>query len=175
VGKTICLDLDGVVTDLVGGINRELDVRGMSGFDYSDWVITPFEDDLTREIFGDRLFWRNLKPFVDSWYAVNDWWSSGHDVFFVTARFSDAAIRSARPWLDMWGFQYSDLFFCDMGDKSGLVEMLKADVMVEDNPNEVRLLREAGVDAFLMRAWYNSEFWEDFPSIGSLLEVVVDA
>jgi len=52
---------------------------------------------------------------------------------------------------------------------------LKADVMVEDNPYEVRALRDAGVDCLLMRAWYNSEFWEDFPSVGSLLEVVVDA
>jgi len=55
------------------------------------------------------------------------------------------------------------------------VKRLGADVMVEDNPHEVRLLREAGVDAYLMRAWYNSEFWEEFPSVGSLLEVVVDA
>ena len=174
MGKTICLDLDGVVSDLVGSINKELDVRGMSDFDYADWVISPYEDDLTREIFGSRVFWRNLKPFVDSWYAVNDWWGCGHDVFFVTARYSDAAVRWARPWLDMWGFQYSDLYFAEMGDKSAMVKRLGADVMVEDNPHEVVLLREAGVDALLMRAWYNSEFWEDFPSVGVLSEVVVD-
>lgn len=174
MGKTICLDLDGVVADIVGSINKELTVRGLSDFDYAHWLVGVFEDDLTREIFGSRVFWRNLKPFVDSWYTVNDWWSCGHDVFFVTARYSDAAIRWARPWLDMWNVQYSDVFFCEMGDKSAMVKRLGADVMVDDNPYEVRALREAGVDALLMRAWYNSEFWEDFPSVGVLSEVVVD-
>lgn len=175
MAKTICLDLDGVVTDLVAGINRELDVRGMSDFDYAHWVVGVFEDDLTEEIFGSPVFWKNLRPFVDSWYAVNDWWANGHDVFFVTARYSDAARRWARPWLDMWNFQYSDVFFADMGSKAEVVVRLGADVMVEDNPYEVRLLREAGVECSLMRAWYNSQFWEDFPTVGSLLEVVVDA
>jgi len=170
----ICLDLDGVVADLVGGINKELDVRGLAGFDYAHWVVGVFEDDLTREIFGSAVFWRNLKPFVDSWYAVNDWWAVGHDVFFVTARYSDVSRRWVRPWLDMWNLQYSDVFFAEMGSKAEVVSRLGAEVMVEDNPYEVRALRDAGVDCLLMRAWYNSQFWEDVPSVGSLLEVVVD-
>jgi hypothetical protein len=45
--------------------------------------------------------------------------------------------------------------------------------MVEDNPYEVRALRDGDVDCYLMRAWYNSQFWEDFPSVGCLSEVVL--
>jgi hypothetical protein len=171
----ICLDLDGVVADLVAGINKELDVRGLSDFDYAHWIVGVFEDDLTREIFGSPVFWKNLRPFVDSWYAVNDWWGVGHEVFFVTARYSDVSRRWVRPWLDMWNFQYSDVFFAEMGSKAEVVSRLGCEVMVEDNPYEVRALRDAGVDCLLMRAWYNSQFWEDVPSVGSLLEVVVDA
>jgi len=172
--STICLDLDGVVADLVGGINKELDVRGLSGFDYAHWIVGVFEDDLTREIFHRGVFWKNLKPFVDSWYAVNDWWAVGHDVFFVTARYSDVSRRWVRPWLDMWNVQYSDVFFTDMGDKADLVKRLGAEFMVEDNPYEARKIVEAGTDCFLMRAWYNSQFWDDFDTIGALSEVVVD-
>jgi len=51
---------------------------------------------------------------------------------------------------------------------------LGAEFMVEDNPYEARKIVESGTDCFLMRAWYNSQFWDEFDSVGSLLEVVVD-
>lgn len=173
MSKAICLDVDGVVSDLVGGINRELDKRGLLDFDYAHWVVGVFEDELTREIFGDAAFWMNLKPFVDSWYQVNEWWADGYDIFLVTARYSEVAKRMLLPWLDAWRVQYSQVFFKDMGSKLEIVSELDPVFMVEDNPYEVRALRDGGVDCYLMRAWYNSQFWEDFPSIGCLSEVVL--
>lgn len=167
----ICLDIDGVIADIAGGINRKLDKLGVENYDYAHWLIGLSDDNLYPTVFSDYNFWRNLKPFTDAWYAVNGWWERGYDVHLITARSSPESMNTAFSWLEDWRFQYSSLHFVEMGKKVETVKDLNGDVFVEDNPYELKIVQDAGVRCFLRRAWYNSPHWESFDSISSLLEV----
>jgi hypothetical protein len=171
---SICLDIDGVVSDICAGLNYELEVkRGIFDVDYSEWLIGSYEDDLTKEIFGSQLFWKNLKPFDDAWYQINKWWSLGYDIHFVTARLNPAGKDILPVWLEDWRIQYSNFHFAAAGAKIDIISGIDPIFVIEDNPHEVAVLNHYGVPCFLRRAWYNSEFWEDMDSVGSLLEISV--
>lgn len=168
----ICLDVDGVISDICAGLNNELEnKRGIVNYDYSDWLITPFEDSLSDEIFGSGLFWKNLKPFYDAWYQVNNWWALGWDIHLVTARYSTVSKEALPIWLDDWRLQYSQIHFADMGNKIEIIKEINPVFVVEDNPHEIIKVSESGYKCYLRRAWYNSEYWEDLDSIGSLLDI----
>lgn len=168
----ICLDIDGVVSDICAGINYELEIkREMFDYDYSDWIIGSFEDNLTKEIFGSKVFWKNLKPFNDSWYQINHWWSLGFDIHLVTSRFNPAGKEVLPVWLEEWRLQYSQFHFAKAGEKINVIKDLNPAFIVEDNPHEINILLDGGYKCYLRRAWYNSEYWEDIESIGSLLDI----
>lgn len=169
--KNICLDIDGVIADIAGGINRSLEKVGVVNYDYSDWLMTEFEDELSNSVMANSVFWKNLKPFSDAWYQVNDWWSNGCDIYLVTSRRSSHSRDILSQWLDDWKIQYSQYIFADMGQKSNVIKELNPIFAVEDNYNEVSLLVNNGVNCYMRRAWYNSEYWEDFETIGSLFEL----
>lgn len=173
MSKTVCFDVDGVIADIAGGINLSLERLGIEDYDYAHWLVGVFEDDLSSRVFGDVLFWKNLKPFVSSWYAVNELWGRGFDVVFVTGRYSDVSRKCLLPWLDSWKFQYSNVVFCDIGSKLDVVLDLGGEFLVEDNPYEVRSVVDGGCRGVLMRSWYNREFWDVFESVGSLLDLKV--
>jgi hypothetical protein len=104
---------------------------------------------------------------------VNSLWGRGFDVVFVTARSSDASRGCVHDWLDDWKFQYSDVVFADVGSKIDVLRDCGGLFLVEDNPYEVRSVVDGGGKAFLRRAWYNSQFWDDFDSVGSLFDLEV--
>jgi uncharacterized HAD superfamily protein len=169
---TICLDVDGVVTDICASLNRELeDKRGIFNYDYSDWLITPFENNLTKEIFSSKTFWKNMKPFADAWYCINHWWSMGHDINLITARMNPSGRDTLEEWLYNWRISYNNIYFSKMGEKLDVIKDMDPIFMIEDNPHEVMKIKEAGIRSLLRRGWYNSEYWEDLDSIGSLYEV----
>jgi acid phosphatase class B len=122
----------------------------------------------------DLLFWKNLKPFEDAWYQVNKWFAKGNDVYIVTARRSDASMSVTQQWLDEWQISTMTPIFCNMGEKHNVINDLNAEFIVEDNPNEVITLLEEGHNAFLRRAWYNKKYWNQLPTIGSLLELEIN-
>ena len=43
--------------------------------------------------------------------------------------------------------------------------------VVEDNPNEVQILIDNGVNAFLRKQWYNEPYWETLPTIETLYDI----
>lgn len=170
--SNICLDVDGVIADICAGINNELEIkRGMYNYDYTDWLISKYESSLTKEIFGSKVFWKNLKPFDDAWYVINNWWTLGHDIHLVTARLDPAGRKVLFEWLDDWRIQYNNVHFASMGEKIDVIRDLDPLFVVEDNPHEVALIKQGGYECFLRRAWYNSEYWEDYDTIGSLFDI----
>lgn len=171
MGKSICLDVDGVIADIAGGINRSLEKMGIVNYDYSHWLTTYHDDDLILEVMDNKLFWKNLKPFDDAWYQINNWWSLGYDIYLVTSRRSESSQSMLPVWLDEWKIQYNRYYFTDMGAKIDVIKDLDPLFVVEDNYNEIKVLTENGVNCFMRRAWYNSEYWEDYESIGSLFEI----
>lgn len=172
--KKIALDLDGVIADISYGIDLALEKRGIEDYDYSGWLITYHECNLSNSIMNNSLFWKNLKPLSDAWYQVNTWFSEGYDVYIVTARRTKYSIEITEDWLNSWRINTMQPIFCNMGEKHKVIEEINPLFMVEDNPNEVMTLREAGVNAFLRRAWYNRPYWEKLPSIGNLLEMKIN-
>jgi 5'(3')-deoxyribonucleotidase len=172
--KVIALDLDGVIADIDEALKIELSQRGHADYDFTDWLTTYHECDLSNEIMTPELFWRNLKPFSDSWHQVNKWFSKGHDVYIVTARRTEGSIGATQKWLDEWKINTMNPIFCQMGQKHQAIADLNPEFIVEDNPNEVISLLDKGYNAFLRRAWYNEKYWEALPSIGSLLELKIN-
>jgi uncharacterized HAD superfamily protein len=171
---TICLDIDGVISDICAGINYELEIiRNLQNVDYSDWLIGMHQSEITKDVFGSKTFWKNLKPFDDAWYQINNWWGLGFDIHLVTSR-RDPVGRDALPnWLEDWRIQYSQIHFANQGEKINVIKELKPIFVVEDNPFEVKSISNNGFKSYMRRAWYNSEYWEDFETVGSLLEIKV--
>lgn len=176
--KSVCLDFEGVVCDIVGGVCYEKDRPDPSDFDrYSDHYYEWFagsdlnnldenSDEIRDQFYSDYLFWKNLKPFVSSWYAINQWWSKGYDIFLLTS-VSEIWVSE---WLDMWKLQWSQLISCYDYPKMNVVSDNSFDLVVLNNPDDVASARRFGVNAFLYRAWYNSPYWDHVDSVGSLME-----
>lgn len=174
MNKVIALDLDGVISDIGQSLDIELEKRGYQDYDYSQWLITHHECDLSNEIMQPKLFWKNMIPFKDAWHQVNYWFDKSYDVHIVTARRTDASISATQDWLDGWRINTMKPIFCKMGEKHNIINELKPLFVVEDNPNEVITLLEEGNNAYLRKAWYNQEYWNKLPSIGSLLELEIN-
>lgn len=174
MNKKIVLDLDGVIADIDGAISEILLSRGVADYDYSNWLITHHECELSNEIMGNSLFWKNLQPLSDAWYQVNYWFSSGYDVYIVTARRTDASISVTEKWLDDWKISTMPPIFAKMGEKHNIINELNPLFVVEDNPHEVRTLIKEGHKAYLRKAWYNREYWAELPTINSLSELKIN-
>lgn len=172
--KVVALDLDGVIADISEALNVELEERGHFDYDFTDWLITHHECELSDEIMSKSLFWRNLQPFQDAWHQVNKWFSDGHDIYIVTARRSPASIEVTEQWLDEWRISTMKPIFCKMGEKHNIINELKPAFVVEDNPNEVMTLLEEGNQAYLRKAWYNKKYWNKLPTISSFLELEIN-
>lgn len=174
MNKVIALDLDGVIADIGEALNTALEERGHFDYDYTEWLTTHHECELSDEIMDNSVFWRNLKPFEDAWHQVNKWFSDSHDVYIVTARRSKSSISVTERWLDEWRINTMRPIFCKMGEKHNIIKELNPEFVVEDNPNEVITLLEEGHNAFLRKAWYNRKYWNQLPTIGSLLELEIN-
>jgi 5'(3')-deoxyribonucleotidase len=171
MNKIIALDLDGVIADIDTAILEHLSARGLDDYDYKDWLITHHHCDLSDDIMGTSLFWKNLKPLQDAWYQVNHWFAIGYDVYVVTARRTDASISVTQQWLDDWKINTMTPIFAKMGEKHNIINDLNPIFVVEDNPHEVATLIEEGHTAYLRKAWYNQEFWNRMPTINNLSEL----
>lgn len=172
--RTIVLDLDGVISNIALAIDEWLENKegiDPNECDYSSWLITDSKDEKAMSIFNNPLFWKNMKPYDDSWHRVNEWFYDGVDVHIVTARRCEAAINQTQPWLDMWRINTMPPVFANINRKHEIIEVLKPQFVVEDNPHEVSALRSHGIDAYLRKQWYNKEFWNDLPTIDGLWDI----
>ena len=166
----IVLDLDGVVADIAFGIDKRVD----KGTDYSKWLIENNCDDVAMSIFNDPIFWKNLKPFADAWHEINFWFSKGIDVYIVTARRTEASVQSTEKWLDQWRINTMRPIFTNIGEKYKVIKELNPEFVVEDNPNEIEILENHGINCFMRNAWYNQHRKKDFKNINTLYELRVN-
>lgn len=174
MNNTIVLDLDGVISDIVTSLEDWLwhsDGIERGETDYSSWLISDSKDDNAMKIFNNPLFWKNMKPYEDAWHQVNYWFNKGVDVHIVTARRCEAAMAETQPWLDLWRIDTMPPIFTNIHEKHHVIEKLNPMFVVEDNPNEVAILRSEGIDARLRKQWYNKEFWNEFPTIDTLYDL----
>jgi uncharacterized HAD superfamily protein len=158
MSKTICLDFDGVITD-IGASLKNYANRDLIDFDpvhIGEALLTPDGVDYLEYIFEDPLFWRTLKPIKSSWHTINSWFMSDYDIVFVTARRSSTSVGEMIPWLDRWQVMYSDIIVCDMGYKYEHLLKLNPVLYVDDNPSEIKKInKETNVKSFVIKHWYN--------------------
>lgn len=170
--KVIALDLDGVLTDIGSQILKSVPNE------YSVQLITDalfnVEANHLNDVFENPLFWRNLKPIKDSWHCVNKWFSSGYDVFFVTARRSSNSIDEIANWLEGWKIGYNDFIVTDQMGKHDVIKKLGACLYVDDNPFEIEKIRSIlDIDAFVMKTWYNEKIINKLPFVESLAHITI--
>jgi hypothetical protein len=172
VNKAIVLDLDGVIANIDKSVSDHLFyTHGVSDEDYGSWFTTNTTDENALNLFRDKLFWRNMKPFEDAYFQVNYWFSLGIDVNIVTARKQPAAIEETAPWLDMWRINTSRPRFSEFGKKIDIIKQIDPLFVVEDNPHEIEILQEHGIKCYLRAAWYNQDYWNKMDTIESLFEI----
>jgi 5'(3')-deoxyribonucleotidase len=171
--KTIALDLDGVIADIDTAISDYIHNNPDIDKDYSSWLISDTVNEDALNLFSNKLFWKNLKPFEDSWHQVNNWFSSDIDVHIVTARRSEASVSMTEPWLDGWRINTLRPKFAMLSKKHEVISEINPIFAVEDNPYEVISLRDHGINCYLRKAWYNQPFWNEVPCIENLYELEI--
>ena len=170
--KNIVLDLDGVIADISSSIDEYIAGTGVKEhYDYTHWLTSDNDDKEAMKLFNDPLFWKNLKPYEDAWHQVNKWFSDGIDVHIVTARRCEAAIQNTVSWLDGWRIGTLTPVFTGIHQKYEVIKDINPQFVVEDNPNEVQILINNGVNAFLRKQWYNEPYWETLPTIETLYDI----
>lgn len=148
------LDIDGVVCDFLVGARALADKLDIDVSDRElvlDYESLPNEYE---EVLEDYPFWLNMKPIRSSWHVVNDLFSKGHDVYFITSRGKESAILVTCRWLFEWNFMYSDVSFTNGKGKVDLYKELELDIFVDDNPEVVSDITEIGLGV-LMNQVYN--------------------
>jgi hypothetical protein len=171
MNKIIVLDLDGVIADIESSIENYITGTGTPDFvDYTDWLITDNSDKDALEMFNNKIFWEDMLPYKDAWHKVNEWFSEGVDVHIVTARRCDAAINATQAWLDKWKINTMIPHFSNINEKHNIIKDLNPQFVVEDNPNEVKILLDKGINTFLRKQWYNKKYWDLLPTVENLYD-----
>lgn len=174
--QNICLDLDGIITDIGSQVTKYMNKIGLESdpLHVGEALLTPDGVDHLEHIFQDVLFWRNLLPIENSWYTINKWYSAGYDIVFVTARSSDTSKNEIQSWLDGWSVYYSSFVTTDMYHKYEILEKYKPILFVDDNPNEINtVLSHSNIDCRVMKAWYNEHLIGDLPSVSKLSDIKI--
>lgn len=177
MSKKICLDLDGVITD-IGQQLKEYMVAtdvDVDPYNVGEVLLTPYSAEYMDYAFQDPLFWRNMKPVDISWHCINDWFSNSYDIIFVTARRSDASINEIANWLDGWEVLYNDFIICDMLEKYLILQEINPLLFIDDNPHEISsVVKNTNVPAYALRTWYNQHLInDDIDFVDSLLEIKI--
>lgn len=172
VNKSIVLDLDGVIADIDKSVSNYLQQDGsVDDPSYAEWFTTNTKNPEALKLFGNSLFWKNIKPFSDAFFQINYWASIGYEINVVTARRQEASVKEAMPWLNKWHIEIHEIYFAEYGKKIDIVKNIDPIFVVEDNPEEIKVLESCGVKCFLRAAWYNQSSWNDFTTIESLYDI----
>ena len=164
MNKTIVVDLDGVVANIITPLSEIFD-----GENYSQLILlNQYEN-----IEDDFLFWKNLQPFEDSWHQVNKWFSDAHDVHLVSDRASKKSRLQIDSWLDGWRINTMIPIQAIFESKCDAIKELDPDIVIDDNPFIVKSLINDGINAILRQAWYNQDSWDILPTVRTLYEVTL--
>ena len=156
----IGLDLDGVIADARAETqHRFLKDHGAEEWDrVKDYFHTSkapgVPEGWMRAQFDDPTYWLNIKPFQDGWLMANKWFSQGHDVLIVTARYAEER-HLTEQWLEDWDIIVSDVIFSPLGQKHEVASEEGLQIFVEDNPDEAATVADHVGASFLVDAPYN--------------------
>lgn len=151
------VDLDGVVADFIAGLKpiaaewlgvREEDLPDDVSYGLDEWKLVDYCA-LHRFAVTRRDLFRRLSPLPGAPAALRRLAQRGLHIRIITHRlfidhFHEQAVSQTVGWLEAHGIPYRDL--CFMKDKAAV----GADLYLEDSPENIRALRGAGCEVFIM-------------------------
>jgi hypothetical protein len=158
----IGLDIDGVLSDFIGGIRAEYPF----GMDDPESWNTPRIRDMFEIIKNNESFWLGLKPLVDPKKIPFE------PACYITFRATPASIT--QQWLDNYEFPRAPLISLEIHGSSK-VEAAKdqnLDVFVDDRYETFLELNAAGIFCYLMDAPHNRKYNVGFRRIFDLREIL---
>lgn len=173
----IGLDIDNVITDFNGGMMKEYLIedknkrnrgivnpksahltRGM--FDWSDEEVENFHIENMERIAKDFSLRRNCKKYMDK--LLDD----GHKLCLITNRqfpHYKNAKKTTIDWLKKHDVNYTKLILSKSPDKTKECKENNIDIMIDDRPDQCKLMRAQGINVMLMLTKYNRVEKEDLP------------
>lgn len=160
----IGIDLDGVIADLTTELVYRLDKIGIKTNPYR-WKSLRLENEIDgvsadwmAEQINDPLFYMNVPAYEDAFYAINEWFYSGNDVYIITTRPTDC-LDVSQDWLDQWGIPYNNIYAgIKHREKIEVINDLNIAAMVEDNPEECEVIVETGINTFIISRSWNRDY-----------------
>lgn len=151
------VDLDGVVADFLGGLKpvaaEWLGVPADSltdnvSYGLEEWGLNSYRD-LHRFAVTQRQIFTALRPLPGAPAVLRRLSARGIHIRIITHRlfiehFHAEAVQQTTAWLEHHGIPYRDL--CFMKDKAAV----GADLYLEDSPENICALREAGCEVIIM-------------------------
>jgi len=115
---------------------------------------------LQQEVYFEHPEWhRHLKPMPGALEVVNNLLQDKHTLFCITSRTTEA-VSLAKQWLVR---EHIDVPLYDMSshiDKTKVVEDLKANVFIDDDPQYLEPMIDVVEHLFLFSWTYNQEYDE---------------
>lgn len=170
MNKNIVLNLDGVIADIDTSVSEYLHYDCGISLDYSKWITTNTKDKEALHLFSKKIFWKNLKPFEDSWYKCNEWFSKNIDIHIISTR-KEEIKQITDSWLDEWGIGYNKIHYCNFGKKLDVISSINPVFVIENNPSEIKKIEKAGFKCYLRKSWYNKTHWKTMDSVDSLYDI----
>lgn len=170
--KRIGIDLDNTVADYMSGAVPLLKEHYNLEPDYSIQATTIEEifglnketrpSNMRQHLYEDLHLFRQLpKIEPDVEHLTHELYRrSDCKVYFITARSrTPTIVEDTTTWLIKNGFLFDDLFFTDR--KADLCQMMKIDVMFEDEVGQLLNLRRTGIDCVVLDQPWNRHLAED--------------
>lgn len=170
--KRIGIDLDNTVADYMKGAIPLLKEYYNLEPDYSIQAYQIEEvfgltketrpPNMRKQLYEDLHLFRQLpkiEPGVEQ-LTHNLFHKPWHKVYVITARTaSPIIVEDTIFWLHKNGFFFDDIFFTDK--KAELCQMMKIDVMYEDEVGQLLNLRRAGIDVVVPDRLWNRHLPDD--------------
>lgn len=173
----IGLDIDNVITDFNKGMMKEYLIedknkrnRGIINpksahltngmFDWSAEEVENFHIENMERIAKDLYPRLNCKKYMDKLL------SDGHKLYLVSNRqypHYKNAEKTTIDWLKKHNINYTKLILSKRPDKTAECKKYNIDIMIDDRPDQCKLMRANGINVMLMFTKYNKAEKEDLP------------
>ena len=139
-------DIDEVVADIVTsllgfiydryGVHRDISVFDQYGLEKCRYVFEDVMNDdirvqLCKVIYLDTFLY-NLKPVYGAVDSINDLYSNGHSIYFITSR-SNESSKITFKWFDKYKIPYDGIITTNGAPKGEYVNNYMLDMFVDDH------------------------------------------
>lgn len=162
--KTICIDIDGTLTDpyfFVPYLNK-ITGKNLTNDDYVsvDWKVVygeEFHEEYSRFDLRYSDLYLDAVPVEYSVEGVNALKDAGYRIVIVTAR-HEFINDLTREWLKKNGYKFDALFSVGGNENKLMIARGEdASIIIEDDPNNARLLADYEYKVYLIDTNYNKD------------------